>query len=649
MSTPIRSPFRAARVMPRRRCAAAPTAAGVVRVPRLLLPPLPPLLLTLLASLIAGTPAWAQGDEVRWRIPERGAVCFEREQRITSEVLETTEEPRPGPNPSLHLFDWRQLNPPLLLQGELDRRQQVCSEPPRDLRVVAAFVALDLRSAERGGKLQYVVPRLLPFGDVHLTGKAAPPAADGTQTLTLRVQRREPDPLGERRDTFGKWIGEACNVDLGGTLEIVRHVDAGAGLVREFTAKLATTVTWPEGQPRRRARLDLHETWRLRDVRESRDAEFRAAVATAIERASDWLLQRIADPTTGDVHEKVNDGKTYNTGRLALALLALLHAEVPADHPIVQKGLDELRRREITDTYSLGLSLMALEASLAPRHERERLIADAGARPQPRQPSDADRALMREWVERLLTNCDQNVPTGQVRRWHYLPSAGFDNSNTQYALLGLWSAQLCGVEVPDKVWLGAAHHWLKEQQSVKGRDLDLQLTSYRDHERLERGEAVTQAQRRVQPAGWGYEGDGRPAYGSMTAAGVAALTLCEHVLEQRRASAALLRRIDGAIRDGFGWLAVHFSLRCNPGFAQQWHNRRYYYLYGVERACEFSRVALLQGRDWYYEGAMLLLAWQAKSGEFTGDVHSHTGGIDNTAFALLFLKKAALPVFTGNR
>ena len=49
----------------------------------------------------------------------------------------------------------------------------------------------------------------------------------------------------------------------------------------------------------------------------------------------------------------------------------------------------------------------------------------------------------------------------------------------------------------------------------------------------------------------------------------------------------------------------------------------------------------LNGRDWYFDGATSLLEEQAKGGNW--------GPVIDTCFAILFLKKAALPVITGKR
>ena len=70
-------------------------------------------------------------------------------------------------------------------------------------------------------------------------------------------------------------------------------------------------------------------------------------------------------------------------------------------------------------------------------------------------------------------------------------------------------------------------------------------------------------------------------------------------------------------------------------------------LYGLERACELTGTARIQGRDWYHEGALQLLAQQQPNGSIRGEGDGLL--LDSTCFALLFLKKATLPAVTTGR
>jgi len=79
-------------------------------------------------------------------------------------------------------------------------------------------------------------------------------------------------------------------------------------------------------------------------------------------------------------------------------------------------------------------------------------------------------------------------------------------------------------------------------------------------------------------------------------------------------------------------------VRGNAGKLREWYG---YALYSLERACELGGIARLGERDWYFDGCMQLLRQQGRDGGFPT--------IEDTCFAVLFLKKAQLPVRTGPR
>ena len=105
-------------------------------------------------------------------------------------------------------------------------------------------------------------------------------------------------------------------------------------------------------------------------------------------------------------------------------------------------------------------------------------------------------------------------------------------------------------------------------------------------------------------------------------------------------------RIAQARTAGFAWLAQHMQVRYHPGFIDRQQHWFYYYLYGLERAALLAGVALIQGRDWYFEGAMVLVGVQGKGGEWPGELYADHD-IERTAMAILFLKLSTLPVLTG--
>jgi hypothetical protein len=202
------------------------------------------------------------------------------------------------------------------------------------------------------------------------------------------------------------------------------------------------------------------------------------------------------------------------------------------------------------------------------------------------------------------------------------------------------------VTVPADLWRAAAAHQLEVQCNDIEREVRVLL---RRHAELGNAGTVggTRTAAKTKARGYAYQEGKAPAYGSMTAAGLTSLVLARAALAQSGQNRSeLLPRIDAAIAEAFAWLQAEFSVRSNPGFVGKAHANWYYYLYGLERACELAGIAWIGDRDWYYEGAVQLLAQQARSGRFPPEV-ARTSAFEETCFAVLFLKKATLPVVTG--
>lgn len=150
---------------------------------------------------------------------------------------------------------------------------------------------------------------------------------------------------------------------------------------------------------------------------------------------------------------------------------------------------------------------------------------------------------------------------------------------------------------------------------------------------------------------------------SMTTAGLTGVTICQAVLGASKKGGKLLGKLEKSKRGGFAWMMHEFSVRINKNNGKHFH----YYLYGLERACEINQIALLGNRDWYFEGANILVETQIRSGGGgrgargpggRGGVRGRSGpggfqgaGLPQTCMAILFLKQSAppMPVITGRR
>lgn len=328
----------------------------------------------------------------------------------------------------------------------------------------------------------------------------------------------------------------------------------------------------------------------------------------------------------------------YPMGRTALALLALLKSGVNRHEPLVKRALAHLRGLPLARTYSVSLLIMALEAANVNPSEAEILAAMRRRgrlrRPfLPRKLSAADLEWMRRAAGWLLArSVDRRV-------WHYPSESGgrgrrrgFDHSNTQYAVLGLKAASRCGVAVPADVWKRVASHFLAAQVA-SGPEV---VRRVRPAPRP--GSPYAPAGPRyavhARSRGWGYLDRTTAAYGSMTSAGVGTLAIARSGLLLAGAlSHGMATRIRQSIHDGLAWMERHYSVLHNP-YHGGWF---YYYLYGLERACVLTNTAYLGERDWYREGAHLLVITQARGGSWQRNAIE-------TAFALLFLKRATTPV-----
>ncbi len=269
----------------------------------------------------------------------------------------------------------------------------------------------------------------------------------------------------------------------------------------------------------------------------------------------------------------------HRGGGTALCVLALLNGGVSPEDPTVKRGLVALERVPNQATYVVSLKAQVYAAVGKEKYQGE--IQKAA-----------------DWLVKV------QLANGM---WNYGTRGRGDNSNTQFALLGLHEAANAGAKIPHTVWNRSRRHFLKTQQ---------------------RG------------GGWSYTGEA-PSYGSMTAAGVASLYICG----QRLFAAGPKTFRNGAypgcgkyvrnkaIAAGLGWLEKRFTVRTNPR-KRKW---LFYYLYALERVGMISGIRNFGTHDWYREGAEYLVKTQNQNGSWGREVYQ-------TPFAILFLAKGNRPV-----
>lgn len=549
--------------------------------------------------------------------------------------------------------------PAMLLQGELDEEAQYVWKSPADLREIAWWVAMDMRCGPLGGTIKMQAPRLYQLGDIRIRGRATAIDTDGWQTITVKVETTKEPSVGANNKAYLKSsVLPFVHYGFDGELTLRRQIEirpTGAR-VNRIESNLHGTITNGKDLQQAAGTLDQKEDWLLTKTHHNQDTEFRFLVKAAIERGTKQLRTLLEKPGQGQFlkPEKPNANRSYNSGRLAIGLLALIKGGVPKDDPVVVSCLNELRQRTLIDTYSIGNALMVIEAYHQPASEISLLRSGSIDRPIKRQIPEEDHALMTKWVERLMTNIDTRVDEEYLLRFNYVGGRRFDNSLQQYGLLGLYAAHLCGVEIQSSAWEAAANHLLDVQQEG-GKRMQLDLMDYRTHTRMQFDPEGNYTTARVygNANGWSYtdsrNGSGEAGiWGSMTCAGITGLAICQAaILDNEKMHRKMLQtNANRARNDGFAWLAKNMTVRYHPGALTRQFRWHYYYLYGLERAALLSGIALIQGRDWYFEGAMMLALSQQPDGNWPSEL-SGDELIERNAMAILFLKQSTSPVLTG--
>ncbi|MHC4225373.1 MAG: prenyltransferase/squalene oxidase repeat-containing protein, partial [Planctomycetota bacterium] len=350
---------------------------------------------------------------------------------------------------------------------------------------------------------------------------------------------------------------------------------------------------------------------------------FRRKVNEAIDRCVVFLLSRQEKNGSWDVPRR-----GHPMGATALVTLALLKAGVEAKDPQIEKAFAFLHRQNYDHTYSVSILLMALEARYFPGGADEKTAYVDRPKLAKKLISEEDQTWIRDAAKWLVEQQGAGFRSAGRKVqpvWRY-PAGGYDLSNTQYALFGLSAANRCGVPT-SRVWLPVLRFLLGAQER---NGPEMMVSRYvRDRQYLHR------KKEKAKVRGFGYTLNRAPT-GSMTTAGLCSLVLCHQALHKKaNYQTGWKKRTRTAIRDALAWLEEYYDVTENPMMGGSWWT---YYLFNLERAGVLLDQRYIGTRDWYREGAEVLMDSQLDSGSF--------GGLVDTSFALLFLKRATVPALT---
>ncbi len=324
-----------------------------------------------------------------------------------------------------------------------------------------------------------------------------------------------------------------------------------------------------------------------------------------------------------------------------LVLFTMLHAGVPESDPRVAELLKAMLEAPLERTYPVALQAMILEEVHRGKYQ-ERIAACA-------QHLVDNQCLNGQWSYGEPSAYVKEAPVKDVasgggirefggarekprvsrkivvKKMKEGPAKG-DNSNSQYATLGLRACADAGVVLPKDVLQLARKSWTETQHPAAGEDKNAVATG---------GFASGP------PRGWCYSRadvcakEHRP-YGSMTAGALGALGILHYLLDSDV-------KKDPVARSGLAWLSANWSVTEHPGpqeFDVSPKEEYYYYLYALERLGMLMGIEKVGGHDWYAEGAKEILAAQKADGSWNDGAAKRGNSTWDTCFAILFLKKA---------
>jgi hypothetical protein len=336
-------------------------------------------------------------------------------------------------------------------------------------------------------------------------------------------------------------------------------------------------------------------------------------VNAAVKKGTDFMLQMSAGGLGEFAHPEMQKvGKNIMLSHAELYYLTLYHGGVDPADINMRRLLKYMLSRPVKHTYTAALQAMVLQ-QVDPWRYQDRLgyiaqfLTDnqcengqwhygepIAAQPPPvRQDVATTTKEGQADVEAKATKRDlQRI---EIKKGGKGPETG-DNSNSQYAALGIRACHDANIRFP-KETIAAAKKWWESSQNKDG--------------------------------GWGYRKD-EDSYASMTAGALGSLAIYNFVGGGQP-------NAGGAIAKGLTWMAGNFSVTENLKY--QYPKAYYlYYMYALERAGVYLGVDYLGKRDWYAEGANRLLEDQKQNGTWGDNITV------DTCYAILFLRRASRPL-----
>jgi hypothetical protein len=369
----------------------------------------------------------------------------------------------------------------------------------------------------------------------------------------------------------------------------------------------------------------------------------------AIERGIHYLEERLEAEPFETAYGFYPDGET---GAAALAALTLLECGIPDNDRAVLKAVEKARANAATmkRTYSISLAILLLDRIKDARDEP--LLQRLGLR------LLAGQIARQNWGYQcpMLTPAQEEVLLAQLKRGEACPPGTSPekfatNSNTQFAILALWTARKHGVPA-DLALRDVAQH-LRATQNADGSwgyaDKDL-AGVHRDSmtcvgllglavglgldQPLEKGGGGALLHDPAIERGLQFLGQRLGQTETLSPQERnrrlrEAADLVEQMPRWARASTEERKLISKKIQAQLQWRGAYVGADAMGDL---------YFLWSVERVAVLFDLARIGGKDWYAWGSTILLDQQKTDGSW----RERFPGIPDTCFALLFLKRASL-------
>ncbi len=371
-------------------------------------------------------------------------------------------------------------------------------------------------------------------------------------------------------------------------------------------------------------------------------AQRRQKVKEAIERGVAYLKRELGAKPFRTAYRYL--GGT-DLGAAALAGLTLLECGVPKNDPDVVRVASVFRKAgpKVANTYTLSLAILFLDR-LEDRADKE-LIRDLALNLIAGQTAEGawsygSPALTPEAREEWLAALRGEQPMPEARR----PKQRETNSNTQFAVLGLWAARKHGAPVEQA--LRRADAYFRAQQAADG------SWSYRKGLAVRRdsmtctGLLALAIGRGLETAPAGKAQDPAIEKGLRYLAGALKRVAPVPAEEKERRLKEASEIAEAAVRWDSLAPEERKEVRKRNSASIKWRGALVdadargdlYFLWSVERVAVLYNLKTVGAVDWYAWGSELLLANQQADGGW----RERLPGIPDTCFALLFLRRANL-------